>query len=310
MLRKLKRNFSSEKTGHPIPSKVVVVDQRKTDGGISWCPAWTGNRDDERKDWRVPVPVIVPRPLKQAPVYCNINRQTSYKPSWEFGDLFFIPDQKEVPILMSDSMCRDLQRHPRAIHVIRSGATTAQIVNCFKSLEKEIQDRLPYKLWVILVAGGNDLCGSNLAGSSSQRLAREVIDPFQEMDDLCENRGYRLTIAHTIPRPREQGNNTRNLPDKRKIIADALGLVHNWIKHRNERKNEKPLKLCKFFEHSSEDERRSAGRKRAARNRAYWTGQQKIRETRFADDAVHIVGQGISSVESALYELIDETNKA
>ena len=143
-----------------------------------------------------------------------------------------------------------------------------------------------------MVAGGNDL------------LARQVIDSFQEMDDLCENRGYRLTIADTIPRPSEESNNPRNLSDKRKIIADALGLVHNWIKHRDERKNEQPLKFCKYFEHSNEDERRSAGKRRAARNRVYWIGQQKIRETRFADDGVHIVAQGISSVESALYELM------
>ena len=66
-------------------------------------------------------------------------------------------------------------------------------------------------------------------------------------------KGYGLTIAHTIPISSEQGKNTRNLPDKRKIRADSLGLVHQWIKNRNERKNKQPLRLCKFFEHRNEE---------------------------------------------------------
>ena len=279
------------------PKKIRTV--REVNVGISWSPGWTSEKGESRPNWVSPKLVEVPKPLKLVPVHCLINRHTGYQPKWDFADLYFYPKQKYVPLLLSDSMCNDVQRHPVTMHIIRGGATAGQLNRCFMNMHEEIAKRVPFKLWVILVGGGNDLCGANPASSSAERLAKSVTNNFEELDAFCYNKGYRLTISHVMPRPREQGEKTPNPLEVRRNIADALNMVHQWTEWRNEKINEVPLILNRFLEHRDE----SSGRIRRYKK----TGQQKIRENRFAADGVHLVGQGVEDIQSAIHQLVEST---
>ena len=143
------------------------------------------------------------------------------------------------------------------------------------------------------------MCGANPASSSAERLAKSVTNNFEELDAFCYNKGYRLTISHVMPRPREQGEKTPNPLEVRRNIADALNMVHEWTEWRNDKINEVPLILNRFLEHRDE----SSGRIRRYKK----TGQQKIRENRFAADGVHLVGQGVEDIQSAIHQLVEST---
>ena len=202
-------------------------------------------------------------------------------------------------------MCKNIDRHPTAIHIIRSGGRAATLVDCLLALIDNIADRLPYKPWIILVGGGNDLCGSD-PSPNARDLAIKVIMQFKRLESFCIGKGYRLTISHVIPRPLEQGEKTPNPAEVRQKLADAYRLINMWIGDRDKERNETPLVLSRFLEFNREDTTQSTMKRRRIRERTYdATGQQKIRTNRFAQDGVHLAGQGIIAVESAIVGLIE-----
>ena len=76
--------------------------------------------------------------------------------------------------------------------------------------------------------------------------------------------------------------------------------VNDWIKKRDEEEGEIPLILSRFLEYKNIEKRGQIVRKRV-----YETGQQKIRESRFAEDGVHLAGQGVLDVQGAIIKLIE-----
>ena len=301
MLKRIRtpNRYEQRHSGNSAPTAPKRRRSNST-GDINWTPAWTAEEGNSREGWQCPSPVMVPKPLKLVPVICRINRQNRYKPTWEYEDLFFYPGQTEVPIVLSDSMCRDVERHPTAVHIIRSGATVAQLIRCFKDLYEDISNLLPIKIWVILIGGGNDLCWSNRAARSRDELSNSVIYNLKEFNDFCKDEGIRLTISHVMPRPLEQGKYTPNCSEMRHIIAGAYMAVNDWIKKRDEEEGEIPLILSRFLEYKNIEKRGQIVRKRV-----YETGQQKIRESRFAEDGVHLAGQGVLDIQGAIIKLIE-----
>lgn len=297
MYRNLKRPCDPKNYQVKPPSKKSKEDM------ISWSPALSER--GIRPNWTQPSPVIVPPPIKSTPVICRINKQTNYQQSWEKGDLFFYPNQREIPLLISDSMCRDIERYPTALHIIRSGATLSQLANCLFNLVDDIAAAMPFKLWIILVGGGNDLCVGNPAATSTKALVNSVSKVLNDIENFCQHKGMRLTIAHIMPRPREQGEDTPNLKHERLIIAQAYMQLNEKIKARNEQTNETPLVLSRFLEHQPEESKDKKRQITYYRQRAYEeTGQQKIRENKFAEDGVHLAGLGIIDIQRAIHKLL------
>ena len=104
-----------------------------------------------------------------------------------------------------------------------------QLVDCFLSLHDSIANALPYRLWVILAGGGNDSCYQGFP-IVTRDLVVKVTNQINRLQTFCHNKGYRLTTSHTMQRPREQGDDTRNSPEMRQSLADAYMLINNWIK--------------------------------------------------------------------------------
>ena len=105
------------------------------------------------------------RRSRTPPVHPPINTEVvctlkgfGHVPHWEKDRLDFFPGQKYIPLVISDSMAKEVDRHPYGIKVVRHGATVAQLVKLVISIVGEIIERLPIKrVWVVFIAGGNDI---------------------------------------------------------------------------------------------------------------------------------------------------------
>ena len=111
---------------------------------------------NQMQEWIRTKPVR--EPMKGVKVRCML-RGIGHPAKWETGRLHFTPNQKRVPVVISDSMGQDLVRHPTAIQIVREGATVAQMLECLKERLDEIREWCPIKeFWVIFAGGGNNLC--------------------------------------------------------------------------------------------------------------------------------------------------------
>ena len=201
-----------------------------------------------------------------------------------------------VPLIISDSMLKEVARHPRAIMIVRCGGTTKELVDCVAQQIQELRNWVPAKLWIIYSGGGNDLCAEVAAAHSRDSLTAMVTGHLERLDRLCDANQCLLTLAHVMPRPKEQDTSSRNPLVVRQLLWDSMSSINLWIERRNRGNGSFPLKLSRFLEYGQQ------GR----RGRFYETGQPKIRCTRFREDRVHLRGRGIIDIQDALFNLIEE----
>ena len=265
-------------------------------GDISW---------NERKDkcWMMRPPVH--SPMKNFLVRIAIRQG---RVSEERGELYFVPGQNHVPIVVMDSMGQHFERPPHAIYVVWHGATMANLVKWVKTHTLALKDRPPLPLKVIIVGGGNSLSSRLLThGKTGNDLANPVISQITDLSLWCEASTISLTVGSVLPRPADHDEyktkifNVASL--KRKILSAALVKVNKFIKSLNKRNAAKQLPLHRFVCYcgKSEDSEVSYPKSKS-KNRLYpGTTLYRIRLACFNNlDWVHLSAKGTKRVGDVL----------
>ena len=115
--RDIRRNRSARRI--PPPTQIREVPPPTTET-ISW------SERDQNKPWKYTPDCIV---MTKVPVKC-VMAGIGHLPVWEEGDLQIPPGCDVVPVIISDSMLKEVARHPRAIMIVRCGGTTNELVDC------------------------------------------------------------------------------------------------------------------------------------------------------------------------------------
>ena len=212
---------------------------------------------------------------------------------WERGDLYYYPGQLMVPLILSDSMLRDMARLPTAIKMLRGGATMQQLVVCAKAAVEALSVWQVKPVWVILVGGGNNIDSRYPHAEDGQRVFEEIKTSLEDLRDYLSSHGHYLTVSTIIPRPREMSSSSLNSLSLRKILVDTYLRVNEFIEGFNADNNATPLLLHKFLHYEAEmvlEKKRPKERKMYER-KFQWrarmdmlTGMRKIRGGRFQRD--------------------------
>ena len=284
-------------------------------------------------------------PPMNTEVVCTL-RGIGHVPHWERDRLDFFPGQKYVPIVISDSMAKDVDRHPYGLKIVRHGATVAQLVKLVTHIVGEIIARLPIKrVWVVFVAGGNDICRSKLRRSSPYEIKDEVKSALVYLAEFCRDNFHKLTVGQIMPRPIEfMDDGSVDFFYTGKTLADLYFGLNNFIKDMNTANGSSQLMLGRYLYHGnrSKSAKQSSKRRRDGRGgsrrhtyrdgrskvvegrskgssdvgrrgerrivieRRYPTGLPKIRKNRFATDGIHLNAKGSEKIKRAVWGLISE----
>ena len=239
-------------------------------------------------------------------VRCIIS-SVEQKPKWEKGTLSFVPKQEYIPIVISDSLAKPLERHPNAIYIVHCDATAAMVRAWAEKYLPGYQRKAPLPLWLIVQGGGNDLTAGNLKGGvSADSLAGRVISTWRKLESWCEREGVKLTITNTIPRPYEQDSyKSPNPMHVQEIISRALCTVNAWAERRNVENGVAPLVLSKYVEYGDRVRHQMGGKKVVSR---CYRGRQQRRITlsSFTGDMIQLSSKGARVVGNALSKYISE----
>lgn len=204
-----------------------------------------------------------------------------------------------IPIVISDSLAKPLERHPNAIYIVHCGATAAMVRAWAEKYLPGYQRKALLPMWLIVQGGGNDLTAGNLKGGvSADGLAGRVISTWRKLESWCEREGVKLTIANTIPRPHEQDSyKSPNPMHVQEIISRALCTVNTWAERRNEESG--------VVEYGDRVRHQMGGKKVV--NRCYSGRQQRrITLSSFTGDMIELSNKGARVVGNALSKYISE----
>ena len=232
------------------------------------------------------------------------------------GELYFIPGQSHVPIVIMDSMGQNLEQPPHAIYIIWHGGVIESLVEWVKTNILDLKARLPLSPNVIMAGGGNSISSRLIKPyRSGHQLAENLINRLEELSNWCEVYAIILTVGSVLPRPSDQDEHKSKLFHiplwKRKQLSAAYVGVNKFIKALNKRNGVKQLPLHRFVSFcDGENDESNPSKRSKSKQRLYPdTEQCRIHLACFSPfDWVHLSPKGDQKVGDVLCKHISPKN--